>query len=296
MAGSAGSILVLTFSRAELLHELLESISNLKNRNDVKLIVVRQTGYEEVGKVIEKWRNNIEVLLEIDGVGNSIPENIGRNRLSGYAVAFDALGSDWVLAVEEDVLLAEDSLLFTKFIVDKFNKKRNFRGINLGSRLPVSDIGKNSYCKTRYGVYGQGAVMTRKTWRRMQAWKVIEYSRFRHWDAAMESYMKTGLSIAPNNSRYLDRGWTGTHTPSNPEDPYYLDITNSYVGSIPLASLPNYKQADIGYWWRSDLRKFKPWESLYFWCIFIVRHPLSIKIYRQIRNLKQKTSEKVRFW
>jgi hypothetical protein len=296
MAELEGSILVLTFSRAELLHELLESISNLKNRKDVKLIVVRQTGYEEVGKVIEKWRNNIEVLLEIDGVGNSIPENIGRNRLSGYAVAFDALGSDWVLAVEEDVLLAEDSLLFTKFIVDKFNKKRNFRGINLGSRLPVSDIGKNSYCKTRYGVYGQGAVMTRKTWSRMQAWKVIEYSRFGHWDAAMESYMKTGLSIAPNNSRYLDRGWTGTHTPSNPEDPYYLDISNSYVGSIPLASLPNYKQADIGYWWRSDLREFKLWESLYFWCIFILRHPLSIRIYRKIRNLKQKTSEKVRFW
>lgn len=296
MAVLVGSILVLTFSRAELLHELLGSISNLKNRSDVKLIVVRQTGYEEVGKVIEKWRNNIEVLLEIDGAGNSIPENIGRNRLSGYAVAFDALGSDWVLAVEEDVLLAEDSLLFTKFIVDKFHRKRNFRGINLGSRLPVSDISKNSYCKTRYGIYGQGAVMTRKTWSRMQAWKIIETSRFGHWDAGMESYMKTGLSIAPNNSRYLDRGWTGTHTPSNPEDPYYLDLSNSYVGNISPVAPQNYKEVNMGYWWRSDLREFKFWESLYFWSIFIIRRPFSVKICQQIRNLKQKTSEKVKFW
>jgi hypothetical protein len=108
--------------------------------------------------------------------------------------------------------------------------------------------------------------------------------------------MKTGLSIAPNNSRYLDRGWTGTHTPSNPGDPYYLDISNSYVGTIPLVSHQNYKEVSIGYWWRRDLREFKSWESLYFWCVFILRHPLSIKMYRQIRNLKQKTSEKVKFW
>ena len=295
MAGLSGSILVLTFSRAELLDELLESVSNLKNRNEVTLIVVRQTGYEEVGKVIEKWRNNIEVLLEIDGVGNSIPENIGRNRLSGYAIAFDALGSDWVLAVEEDVLLAEDSLLFTKFIVDKLNRKRNFRGINLGSRLPLSDAGKISYCKTRYGVFGQGAVMTAKSWNKMQSWKIIESSRFGHWDAAMEAYMKTGLTIAPNNSRYLDRGWTGTHASSNPEDPYYLDLRNSFVGNVPLGASTNYKEVKIGYWWRRDLREFKSWESPYYWGIFIIRHPKTIKIYQRIRNLKQKTFKQVMF-
>lgn len=105
-------------------------------------------------------------------------------------MAFDALGAEWVLAVEEDVLLAEDSLLFTKFIVDKFHRKRNFRGINLGSRLPLSDAGKNSYCKTRYGIFGPAAVMTLKSWKNMQSWKIIESSRSGHWDAAMESYTK----------------------------------------------------------------------------------------------------------
>jgi len=295
MAGLSGSILVLTFSRAELLDELLESVSNLKNRNDVTLIVVRQTGYEEVGKVIEKWRNKIEILLEIDGVGNSIPENIGRNRLSGYGIAFDALGADWVLAVEEDVLLAEDSLLFANFVADKFRRKRNFRGINLGSRLPLSDAGKNSYCKTRYGIFGQGAVMTAKSWKNMRTWKIIESSRSGHWDAAMEAYMKTGLTISPNNSRYIDRGWTGAHAPSNPDNPYYLDLTNSYVGNIPLAT-PNYKELEIGYWWRRDLREFKSRESLYYWGIFIIRHPLVIKIYQRLRSMKQKTFKKVIFW
>ena len=293
MVSLVGSILVLTFSRAELLDELLDSISNLKNRNDVTLIVVRQTGYEEVGNVIEKWRNKIEVLLEINGIENSIPENIGRNRLSGYAIAFDALGVDWVLAVEEDILLAEDTLLFAKFIADKFHRKRNFRGINLGSRLPLSDAGRNSYCKTRYGIFGQGAVMTAKSWNSMQAWKIIESSRFGHWDAAMESYMKTGQTIAPNNSRYLDRGWTGTHASSNPEDPYYLDLRNSYVGNIPLIASPQYKEVKLGYWWRRDLREFKSWESLYYWGIFILRHPLTIRIYHWFRNLKQKTFKKV---
>jgi hypothetical protein len=295
MAGLSGSILVLTFSRAELLDELLESISNLKNRNEVTLIVVRQTGYEEVGNIIEKWRNKIEVLLEIDGIENSIPENIGRNRLSGYAVAFDALGADWVLAVEEDVLLANDTLLFTKFIAEKFRRKQNFRGINLGSRLPLSDAGKNSYCKTRYGIFGQGAVMTAKSWKNMQAWKIIASSRLGHWDAAMEAYMKTGMTIAPNNSRYLDRGWTGTHASSNPEDAYYLDLTNSFVGNVSLRDSTNYKEVKIGYWWRSDLRKFKSWESLYYWGIFVIRHPITIKIYQRIRNLKQKTLKKVIF-
>lgn len=296
MSGLRGSILVLTFSRPKLLDELLDSISKLENFNEVTVIVVRQTGFEEVGTVVEKWRDKIDVLIETDGTGRSIPENIGRNRLSGYSVAFDALGMDWVLAVEEDVFLADDSLLFTKFIVDKFHKKRNFRGINLGSRLPVSDIGKDSYCKTRFGIFGQAAVMTEKTWKRMQGWKIIDTSRFGHWDAAMETYMKTGLTVAPNNSRYLDRGWTGSHAPSNPEDPYYLDLSNSFVGTIPLTELQNYREAKMGYWWRSDLREFKSWESLYFWGVFIIRHPLNIKMYQLIRHMKRKSSEKVKFW
>jgi len=279
---SKGAILVLTYNRSDLLHELLVSVHRVLKEEEISLLVVRQLGDENVGEVLKTWRASIDVLIEIDGTGRSVPENIGRNRLAGYATAFNALGVDWVLAAEEDVLLAPDTINFVKFIIKSFQNKRNFRGINLGSRLKNSEEGRSSFCKTRYGIFGQAAVMPSTSWRRMQRLRIIESSRSGHWDAAMEAYMKTGLTIAPNNSRYIDRGWSGSHAPSNPQDPYYQDLAESFVSDVDNMR-SDYCEHDLGYWWRSDLKKFHSLASPHYWVLFLIRHP---KLFRFFKDLK----------
>ena len=279
-----GIILILAHSRTHLLDELFESVSQLTDVEKVSIVVVRQIGVDSVGETIGKWKPLIEVLVETDGSASTAAENISRNRLAGYAVSFDSLGADWVLAVEDDVLLAPDTILFAKRIFEKYNSHRNFRAINLGSRLRKSELSANTYCLTRFGIYGQASVLPRDTWQKMRRLGVIEFARSGHWDSAMEAFTKTGFCVSPNNSRYLDRGWTSaTHMSSNPEDDYYKDISASFVDH-DMALEACYKRMDLGYSWRADLKKYRSWENLYFWIVFASRSPIAIRTYRKLRS------------
>jgi hypothetical protein len=279
-----GAILVLTHSRPDLLNELLASIVKMQNSDSMPLILVQQTGHQRVEEIINRWKHRIHLLIQIDGGNRSTSDNIGRNRLAGYATAFEAVGADWVLAVEDDVILAPDTVNFVNFVLGKYSRQRKFRGINLGSRLKNIPTSENTYCETRFGIFGQAAVMPKKSWRKMQSLGIIEAARSGHWDVAMEAFMKTGLTVAPNNSRYVDRGWDGTHMPSDPMDPYYQDISESYIGNEMIVS-SEYLMRNLGYWWRSDLKKFRILDSPYYWLRFILTHPITIKIYHKIKKI-----------
>jgi hypothetical protein len=284
MIRNRGVILVLAHARPELLNELFESIHKLIGFEKVSIVVVRQIGNDSVGTTLDKWRELIEVLVETDGSAGTTAENISKNRLAGYAVSFDSLGADWVLAVEDDVLLAPDTFLFAKCIFEKYHSHRNFRAINLGSRLSKSEIGQSTYCLTRFGVVGQASVLPRSTWGKMRRLGIIEFARSGLWDPAMEAYVKTGFCVAPNNSRYIDRGWVeATHMSSNPEESYYKDISASFNQHSESPDT-HFKRMDLGYWWRADLKKYRYWKNLFYWIIFASRSPFVIRAYRKLRN------------
>lgn len=278
MSDLNGSVLILAHSRAQLLDDLFNSIFQINAINSYPLIVVVQTGHREVGEVVEKWRSKIDFLIETDGGAKTTAENIARNRLSGYAIAFEAIGADWVLALEDDVIVAPDIFGFIEFILAKFYKAKRFRGINLGSKLVASDLNKNTYCQTRFGIFGQAAVLTKPSWNKMKWWGIIDRSRLGHWDSGMEQFMKTGMTIAPNNSRYIDRGWGGTHASSDMNDEYFIKLSKSYVGNLDVSDLTYYEK-DLGYWWRDDLKKFKKSQSLQYWGIFLITSPPVARIY-----------------
>jgi hypothetical protein len=284
MKKNHGVILVLAYARPDLLNELFESIYKLTDVEEVSIVVVRQIGIDSVDKTLKKWRGLIEVLVETDGSAGTAAENISRNRLAGYAVSFDSLGADWVLAVEDDVLLASDTVLFTKCMFEKYVSHRNFRAINLGSRLSKSEIGHSTYCLTRFGVIGQASVLPRATWQKMRRLGIIEFARSGHWDSAMEAFVKTGFCVAPNNSRYIDRGWVdATHMSSNPEEDYYKDISASF-NQLNQSSDNHFKRMDLGYWWRADLKKYRNWKNLFYWIAFASRSPIVIRTYRKLRT------------
>jgi hypothetical protein len=285
MNETKGVILVLAYTRAELLNELFENIQKLIGVKNLSIVVVLQIGNESVRRTIKNWRDKVEVLIETDGSALSTAENISKNRLAGYAVCFDSLGADWVLAVEDDVLLAQDTILFTSYIFRKYASRRNFRAINLGSRLKKSDVGQTSYTLTRFGLYGQASVLTKTTWKRMNRVGIIKSARSGHWDSAIEAFVKTGFCVAPNNSRYIDRGWVeATHMSSNPEEEYYKDLKASYVDDCDPQNV-DYKKIDLNYWWRKDLRRYQSFSNSVFWILFFTRHPVVIRIFQKFRKI-----------
>lgn len=276
MGNSKGAILLLTHSRANMLSELINNIDSLEDRKNHPLIVVRQLGDESVGKVLDDCRSKINMLIELDGSAGSVPQNISANRIAGYAAGFDAYNVDWILAVEDDVLLSSDTLTFIDYIFEKYKKNRKFRGINLGSKLVKSEIGKNSFCKTRFGIYGQGSMITIKTWRKLKKFNLISVALTTHWDSAFEYYVKTGFMVAPNNSRYIDRGVNGTHMGSHESENYFSDLEGSFVGFEHEAPA-TYINRDLGYRWREDLKKYSFYDnvkySAYFFLLQSIRKP-----------------------
>ena len=109
-----GIIVVSCFSRAAELSICLDQIILANQSFNLPILVVHQIGNEDVDKVLKSYRKHIDYYFQLDGDGYSPLENINRNRILSYIIGFNWLNSDWVFAIEEDVLISQDSINFIK--------------------------------------------------------------------------------------------------------------------------------------------------------------------------------------
>lgn len=264
-----GSITVAAFSRHDELARSLRAIDVARGDRDIPLIVVHQTGYPEVSKVIDKWRERIDILITTDGQGSSPLSNINMNALLCREIAFKWLLCDWSLGVEEDTEIAPDAISFIEFTYKKYRNNPFFRGVNLGSKEAFRSNMENSYNLVSYGIQGQASMITNKTWSHFNTSKLRKNADKSGLDSMMEHYVKSGFMCTPHNSRYIDSGWNGTHASSNPDDEYYVSLRNSFT-KLNLNSSINYIISKYDINWREDAHEFsilKAWPR-YFLCKF----------------------------
>jgi hypothetical protein len=251
------------------------------------LVIVHQVGHEKVADVIREFRDEIEILVEVEG-SNKIPlVNINTNRILGYQISFDWLQSDWVLAIEEDVEISFDAIEFVSQMMERYHLHRLFRGINLGSREQMGKSDLFTYSRLRYGLHGQAGVITRKVWRHFNTEKLISKSSGSGLDSMLENYLKRGFMITPNASRSLDTGWNGTNAPSDPSHIYFREMSSSWLGKDRYA-IGEYKQRDLLHSWRDDIAVFR-WNTtpnffLRKWT-FAMRHRLKGLINKRTRKI-----------
>jgi hypothetical protein len=250
-----GAIFVTTYSRAEELEECLNHIVAARGSRNIPLIVIHQNGYDDVARVIERWRTEIQVLVQTVNAGDSPLQNINMNGLLGREIAFTWLGADWCIGVEDDVIISKDALNFCTLLYQKHHKDPFFRGVNLGSKRAFDPKFNNMYSKVSFGIHGQASLITKRTWRKFSADKLRKYSAIEGQDSMMEHYIKTGYMCTPCNSRYLDRGWNGTHASKDPNNPHYVDIGNSFFdGQSEVTDL--YVEVPYDSFWREDSLRF----------------------------------------
>jgi hypothetical protein len=252
-----GAIGVATFSRAEHLNNCIESIVRAKGSRDIPLLVLHQIGDPEVKQILTKWRPHIQLLIELESKEKSALKNINFNSILLRNIALDVMALDWYLGIEEDVVIGGDSVAFIEHMMSKYSKKRAFRGVNLGSNLPSGAYGTTQYSKMRYGMQGQASAITQRTWKRFNVDQLNRNSSWIGLDSMMENYLKSGFMCTPLLSRYLDRGWGGTHSPRDPQHDYYRKLEESFVDlpeNIPLKYLEN----KIRIPWRKDALLYSP--------------------------------------
>jgi hypothetical protein len=135
------------------------------------------------------------------------------------------------LAVEDDIELGTDAIRFVSEMFQVHQKKVLFRGVNLGSFELEGQVSLEGFSRLSYGLHGQAAAISKRTWRHFSPKKLIKNARTTPLDSAMENFLKMGYMVTPNRSRYLDNGWNGTHAPKDPNDSYFKKLRKSWVGS-----------------------------------------------------------------
>ena len=260
-----GIIVISTYSRAKELLMCLDQIILANQNFKVPILIVHQVGDQNVSKVLMSYRNYIDYYIQVDGKSYSPLENINRNRILSYIVGFNWLNSDWVLAIEEDVLIARDSINFIEKMMEKFYRYPSFRGVNLGSRIQKNESNLETFSKLRFGINGQASAITRKTWNHFDYKKLMDKSASHPFDSQVENFLKLGFMITPNASRLKDIGWNGTHAPKDPNENYYRELENSWVGNEELG-IKGYTLKNQHHNWRDDVRVYRwfttPWNFI----------------------------------
>lgn len=225
------TLVVTSFNRPKLIRDCLDSCLNLENLDQYKIVMVHQRGNSEVEKVIAEYSKIFSTLVSTEPSGRITDAYITNNRILGLYIGFEFWKSDFVVSIEEDVIIAPDSLKFIEYAYEKYSNNRNFRGVNLGSRLSSFDIEPNSYSLLRFGMHGPASMITKMTWNKINPSRVMKNASI-IFDAQVEFVLKTGFMVTPNASRYIDQGLEGSHTGNNPDDSYFQGLRRSFVGNL----------------------------------------------------------------
>ena len=239
-------ILIVCHKRSELLEKCLESVKSAAYSRNYTKVVVWQKGSTDVKKILDKYDALIDILIQVDGSSRQITENISRNRFIGYLNCFEFLQADYVVALEDDVMIGYDALIFVEKMYATFKNNPKFRGINLGSIEKLSEDSRFSYSRQRFGIHGPAAALTRQSWSHFDFKDLLEKSKRDLFDGILEAYLRTGFMITPSSSRFVDLGIAGSHTSADINDKYFVGLRNSFVGTESF-DVMSYRRENINH-------------------------------------------------
>lgn len=288
---SKGLINLATYSRPELLKKCLNSIAKAENSQNYPKLIVLQRGNSEVAKNVKMFADQETQIIEVEGKDRTPLQNINFNRWLSWNTGFLNSDIDWMLSVEEDVVLHASTLLFIEQIFEKYRDCQQFRGINLGSRLSdVKNLG--TYSALRFGLHGCGAVITKKTWDMFNRYEIVNKLNSEPLDALIEPILKTGYMVTPNLSLLEDYGWyKGTHTSSDSTDIHYVEVSESFKANrLPISTDFYMKPTDPK--WREDCIIYDKKDDLIYkvklLIVPILRSRVYTKTYSGLRKLSKK--------
>jgi hypothetical protein len=275
------SIVLFAYARADLIRDSIESILAAEGSSNWKKVLIHQLEFDQVDQVIKEYEKNFDLVVRVKRQFEPALGNINFNRIIGTSICFELFQSEIVLGIEEDSMIGYDSLAFIDQMVEKFGSYRAFRGVNLGSLELKTHENLNTYSLIRFGLHGQAGAITRRTWRKFTISKLLKDISVEGWDSRFEFVTKSGFMVTPNASRLLDRGWNGTHAPTDSSHPYFEKQRRSWVGTNQFAHGP-YVRVDQKHSWREDAINYRIQNSVFF---LLRAYPISSKIVRLWRSL-----------
>jgi hypothetical protein len=257
------AVVFFAYRRPELLEKSVQSFLNAESSENWKRVLVWQSGHKSMENKVGELENHFDIVVRCDGSQETVLSRINFNRIAGMQLAFDSLESDFVLGIEEDSLISYDSLTFIQEVFVRFQKKRGFRGVNLGSIESKDSYSVEGYSKLRYGLQGQAGGLSKSVWKK--CFKILRKSEksLTGWDSLIEYYLKTGYMVTPNLSRMLDEGWNdGAHAPQDPNHEHYKNLRSGWLGLSKCDPI-TYRELNVRHKWREDIRVYSRLGFIY---------------------------------
>ena len=243
-----GGLVLPTYSRPNLLHSCLQSIYSAENSKKIAKIIVLQLGNVEVEKLVYKFEDRQTFVIPIKRNKNTPLFNMNYNCFIVASFGFEILGLPWLISVEEESVIKNNSINFILEMHKKHVFDVYFKGVNLSTKL-VDPSNFGTYSKLRSGFMGSGATILAKDWKILKKFKIKSRLSDYPWDVFTEAFWKTGYRVTPNISMAMNFGWIqGTHSSITKSTQQELNHI-----SFGLAdSSSNFKQKNCNNGWSAD--------------------------------------------
>jgi hypothetical protein len=250
-------VVLIVFNRPDKTKKTLDALRKVYLIEKFNLIVIRQEGSDEVKQLIDAvvWIDKTHHVINYTSE-RSVKYRINNNVRTGLELAFANRECEYVVVVEDDILLGYDFFHFCDVMHARYADDLKFRAINAFSKEPCRSDMLWSYGKFRYGI-GKGWSISHFAWQTLQKYWKPDVDQ--HFDYLIEEWVHEGFVLMPHCSRSLDIGWGegSSHGPNDEFDEHYVAMRKSWVGVDPFPLKDYHCVDDLPFSWRSDCVRYQ---------------------------------------
>ena len=255
------SIIITSYNRPLVLEKNLKNLKNVSNIKNCNVVIIQQNMNKKFINLFKKINFKKFYILKTKYPKKFNPhKKMILNGLEGMKFAFENLKSDICFYVEDDIILAKDAIQFGTFIINRYDKDKNFFAVNFFSKMKYSASTQNLYSKFIYGI-GKGWGVSKNKWKLIKKFWDTNFVNSHIaplYDSPIEEYIKSEFKyvVMPINSRSYEIPSNGVNINLKDNQKYFKEFKGSFVGSNYIGN--NYKYSFFQkYHWRNDCIRYK---------------------------------------
>lgn len=201
------------YNRPDYLNQVFSALCKCEGLDKYQIFISAEPNQPEVMKVIN-WVKNTGI-IPITCVVNDVTKGCNENCRNAFQLGFDGTDSDFVVYVEDDIVLAKDALCFAEWAINEFKEDESFFSAGMyqqqrkGFVLNPLDIPKSFF---RGALTPWGVAMPRKSFEKSRNWFTDNIHELNTtWDVKFSLHMADEMlyEVSPVISRSQNIGKVG---------------------------------------------------------------------------------------
>ena len=255
------TISITSYNRPEILTKCLNSLHKCELIDQYNIVIIQQKYNEKFKRIFDNFKykfTNFKIIK------TSYPNNWGPykkmtiNGYKGFEFCFEKLKSDIGYYLEDDIVVSNDYLIFSEYILNKYKNDTNFFAVNGFSKELFDKSKINLYSKFVYGI-GKGWGIHNDKWKTIKKFwnKKFINSLNPEYVSPIENFIKKNnfYVVMPICSRTYEQKSKGVSIVIT-DNKYFSEFKSSFV-HIKNKNFHFKYSFFSNYSWRKDCKKYK---------------------------------------